>query len=76
MDEGGEFKNTKVLPLLEEKGIRYFSTRLTSKKAAIVERARRTLKTRMWRFFNHEGKKERIYICFGEFGARHESKCE
>ena len=58
MDEGGEFENTMVLPLLEEKGIQYFSTRLTSKKAAIVER---TLKTRMWKFFNYEGKKEWIY---------------
>ena len=35
MDDGGEFKNTKVLPFLEEKGIGYFSTCLTSKKASI-----------------------------------------
>ena len=61
-DEGGEFKNTQVLPFLEEKGIRYFSTRLTSKKAAVVERANRTLKTRMWRFFDHQRRKEWIYV--------------
>ena len=35
MDDGGEFKNTKVLPFLEEKGIGYFSKCLTSKKASI-----------------------------------------
>ena len=61
-DDGGEFKNTKVIPFLTEKGIHHFSTRLTSHKASIVERANRTLKTRMWKFFNHEGKKEWIYI--------------
>ena len=62
MDDGGEFKNTKVLPFLEEKGIKYFSTRLTSKKASVVERANRTLKTKMWHFFDYEGKKEWIYV--------------
>ena len=31
-DDGAEFKTIKVLPLLKSKNIRYFSTRLTSKK--------------------------------------------
>ena len=47
-DDGGEFRNTRVLPLLKDKkGITYFSTRLTGKKASVVERANRTLKTQM-----------------------------
>ena len=61
-DDGGEFRNTRVLPFLGDKGITYFSTRLTSKKASVVERANRTLKTRMWKFFDHEGSKEWIYV--------------
>ena len=61
-DEGGEFKNTRVLPSLKKEGIGYFSTRLMSKKASIVVRANRTLKTHMWKFFNHEGTKEWIYV--------------
>ena len=51
-----------MLPFLRDKGITYFSTHLTSKKAAVVERANRTLKTRMWKFFDHEGSKEWIYV--------------
>ena len=43
-DDGGEFYNTKVLPFLKSKNICYFSTQLTSKKAAIIERFNRTLK--------------------------------
>ena len=62
MDDGGEFKNTRVLPLLESKGIKYFSTRVTYKKASIVERFNRTLKTHMWKFFNDEGSKEWVYV--------------
>ena len=53
-DQGGEFVNTKVLTLLEEKGIVHFSTRLTSKKASIVERGNKTLKTKMWLYFSHQ----------------------
>ena len=61
-DDGGEFYNTKVLPLLQSKNIRYFLTRLTSKKAALDKRFNRTLKTRMWKFFNHEGNKAWIHV--------------
>ena len=56
-DNGGEFKNKKVLPLLESHGIKYFSTRLTFKKASIVERFNKTLKTKMWKYFDHQGNK-------------------
>ena len=61
-DDRGEFRNTRVLPFLEKEGVRYFCTRLTSKKASVVERVNRTLKTRMWKFFDHEGSKEWIYV--------------
>ena len=36
-DDGGEFRNTRVLPFLKEKGITYFSTCLASKKASVVQ---------------------------------------
>ena len=56
-DDGGEFKNQKVLPLLESPGIKYFSTRLTFKKLSIVECFNKTLKTKMWKYFDHQGNK-------------------
>ena len=64
-DNGGEFRNTRVLSFLKDKGITYFSTRLTSKKASVFERANLTLKTRMWKFFDHERSKEWIYVLEG-----------
>ncbi|CAB4019499.1 integrase core domain-containing, partial [Paramuricea clavata] len=53
-DEGSEFYNNGVKALLGEHDFRYFSTRLTGKKAAIVERFDRTLKTRMWKYFTEQ----------------------
>ena len=61
-DEGSEFVNTKVFDYLEEKGIKHFSTRLTSKKAAIVERANKTLKTKMWLYFSREKSRKWIDV--------------
>jgi len=49
-DEGKEFYNRTVKELLEKVGIEYFST-YSDKKAAIVERFNRILKTRMWKYF-------------------------
>ncbi|CAB3980447.1 uncharacterized transposon-derived [Paramuricea clavata] len=54
-DEGSEFYNNGVKALLERHDIHYFSTRLTGKKAAVVERFNRTLKTRMWKYFTEQG---------------------
>ncbi|CAB3989945.1 integrase core domain-containing [Paramuricea clavata] len=48
-DDGKEFYNVGVKSL-KEHNIHYFSTG-TDKKAAIVERFNRTLKTRMWKYF-------------------------
>ena len=61
-DDGGEFYNQRVLPLLKSLSIGYFSTRLTSKKAVVVKRFNRTLKTKMWKLFDHENTKEWIDV--------------
>jgi len=52
-DKGKEFYNRTVKDLLEKEGIEYFST-YSDKKAAIVERFNRTLKTRMWKYFTEK----------------------
>ncbi|CAB4005763.1 uncharacterized transposon-derived [Paramuricea clavata] len=49
-DDGKEFYNVGVKTLLKDHDVHYFST-LSTKKAAIVERFNRTLKTRMWKYF-------------------------
>ena len=53
-DEGKEFYNVGVRQLLKEYNIEYFSTAFGSKKASIVERFNRTLKTSMWKYFYNE----------------------
>jgi len=53
-DKCNEFYNEKVKNLFKEKDIEYFSTD-SDKKASIVERFNRTLKTTMWKYFTtHE----------------------
>jgi hypothetical protein len=49
-DDGKEFYNVGVKTLLKGHDVHYFSTR-TFRKAALVERFNRTLKTRMWKYF-------------------------
>ena len=49
-DEGKEFYNVGVKSLLKESDVKYFSTK-SVKKAAIVERFNRSLKTSMWKYF-------------------------
>ena len=53
-DEGKEFYNVGVKKLLKEHNFEYFSTR-SIRKAAIVERFNRTLKTSMWKYFYSKG---------------------
>ena len=53
-DDGLEFHNVGVKTLLEKQGIKYFSTS-SDKKAAVVERFNRTLKTSMWKYFYAKG---------------------
>ena len=52
-DEGKEFYNVGVKTLLKEHDVEYFSSK-SEKKAAIVERFNRTLKTMMWKYFYAE----------------------
>ena len=53
-DEGKEFYNVGVRNLLKSHVVDYFSTQ-SDKKAAIVERFNRTLKTMMWKYFYSKG---------------------
>ena len=50
-DKGLEFRNRSFQALLKEHGVHHFSTHNEETKASIVERFKRTLKTRMWRYF-------------------------
>ena len=52
-DEGKEFYNVGVETLLKDHDVNYFSSK-SEKKAAIVERLNRTLKTMMWKYFYRE----------------------
>ena len=49
-DDGKEFYNKYLKELLEQNKIEWFSS-FSDKKAAVVERFNRTLKTRMWKLF-------------------------
>lgn len=60
-DDGNEFYNVGVKSLLEEDGIEYFSTK-SDKKASVVERFNRTLKTSMWKYFYSKGTYKRIDV--------------
>ena len=53
-DDGKEFYNVGVKTLLEKHEIGYFSPK-SDKKAAVVERFNRTLKTAMWKYFYSKG---------------------
>ena len=53
-DEGKEFYNVGVKELLKKHNVGYFSTN-SDRKAAIVERFNRTLKTAMWKYFYRKG---------------------
>ena len=53
-DDGKEFYNVGVKELLKSYDVSYFSTN-SSRKAAIVERYNRTLKTSMWKYFYANG---------------------
>ena len=53
-DEEKELYNVGVGDLLKSYGVNYFSTK-SDKKAAIVEKFNRTLKTMMWKYFYSKG---------------------
>ena len=60
-DEGKEFYNVGVRNLLSVRGICYFST-YSERKAAVVERFNRTLKTSMWKYFDKNSTKHWLDI--------------
>ena len=53
-DAGSEFLNKDLRPLAKRLGIKMYNI-YSDKKCAIVERANRTLKTRMYRYFTSKG---------------------
>ena len=53
-DDGKEFYDVGVNSLLEKHDIKYFSTN-SDKKADVVERFNRTLKTTIWKYFYSNG---------------------
>jgi hypothetical protein len=60
-DDGKEFYNVGVKTLLKDHDVHYFSTR-SFRKAALVERFNRTLKTRMWKYFTENRTKVWVNI--------------
>ena len=60
-DDGKGFYNVGVKALLEKRGVNFFSTN-SNKKAAVVERFNRTLKTAMWKYFYAKGTYKLINI--------------
>lgn len=54
VDQGSEFYNSNVKGLLHKEGINLYST-FSEKKASIIERFNRTLKTKMWKKFSLRG---------------------
>ena len=63
-DDGKEFYNVGVKALLEKRGVKYFSTN-SDKKAEVVERFNRSLKTGMWKYFYIKGTYKWIDILDG-----------
>ena len=58
-NDGKEFYNVGVKTVLKDHDAHYFSTR-TFRKAALVERFNRTLKTRMWKYFTEN--KTKVWV--------------
>jgi hypothetical protein len=60
-DAGKEFYNSKVEALLKEHNVKLYST-YSEKKASIVERLNRTIKTRMWTKFSEQGSYKWLHL--------------
>lgn len=60
-DKGAEFLNRAVQRLLAERNVAHFVTQ-SEKKASIVERFNRTLKTRLWTYFSAHHKSRYIDV--------------
>lgn len=53
-DKGGEFTGKIFKSFLDKEQIKFYTTQNDDVKAFLVERLNRTLKTRMWRYFEHK----------------------
>ena len=54
VDEGGEFYNKVLDPILKKRGIKIYSTH-NDEKCSVVERWNRTIKTQLWKYFSANG---------------------
>ena len=61
-DRGTEFTNGVVQDLFKRMGVKHFSTRDDTMKAAIVERFNRTLQNSMYRWFTKSGSRRYVDI--------------
>src|SRR5437868_7692126 len=61
-DRGLEFDNVKVKKFLKDNNVEYFTSNDSKIKCAIVERANRTLKSKMFRYFTARGTRKYIDI--------------
>ena len=53
-DKGGEFNNWQMKKYCNANGINYYTSQNTETKAAVAERVIRTIKTRLYRYFEHK----------------------
>ncbi len=61
-DQGTEFCNAKFKSFLKSHHVRFFTTRNTEIKCAIVERFNRTLRNRMFKYFTAKGTRKFIDV--------------
>lgn len=61
-DKGSEFYNKQVQALLNEYGIKIFSTENDEIKSGVIERFNRTLKSRMWKYFTAENTRRYVDV--------------
>ena len=64
VDSGGEFYNKEFQALMKKHGINMYST-FSEKKASVVERFNRTLKSIMWKQFTRQGNYKWTHILDG-----------
>jgi hypothetical protein len=62
VDKGLEFCNVQLRNLLNDRAISMFSTENSDIKASVAERAIRTIKTKLWRYFTHNNTKQYIDV--------------
>ena len=61
-DQGKEFENAWCKQLYNKLGINHFNALSSDAKCAVVERFNRTFKDKMWKYFDHVGKRRYIDV--------------